>query len=155
MTEQMFKSQMQDALSVGTAAEELGVARSTVNRAVVEWRLRSVEVHGQRWIHASWLEEYRLASTRKGGDETQRSVAPGPSVAPETQRSVAVEEVETQRSVAPPIYKEAPPVPFSPLGRTAPPAMRNPNVKPRHKEAWGKGKKGEQLQGSEEERVTV
>src|SRR4051794_9152657 len=103
MTEAMFEAQMQDALSVGTAAEELGVARSTVNRAVVEGRIRSVEVHGQRWIHASWLEEYRLASLKKGAaGETLRSVAQDPSAAPATQRSVASGGAETQRRVAPP-----------------------------------------------------
>ncbi len=143
MTEELFVAQVTDTLSVGDAAAELGVARSTVNRAVNEGRLRSVTVRGQKWIHAEWLELYRLMSIRKGDGEveTLRSVAEEPA----TQQSVAQ---DTQRSVAAPTSKEGLP----PLGRAAPPALQNPRVQPRPKGSW-LPKKGRSAQGGAQREV--
>ncbi len=153
MTEEMFAAIVTDALTVSAAAEELGISRRTVEIACQDGTLRAVRMRGRFWVHASWVEEYRLWRIRQGrregagrawrkglkGKKAAREAqdcAPRlgypPIIAQPSTPSVPVTVISlTDKTSQPSLYKEGPI-----LGRTSLPAMENPKVQPRPKSSW-------------------
>ncbi len=144
MTEELFKAQVTDTLTVIGAARELGVSRQTINRATLEGRLRFVVARGQKWIHAEWLEDYRLYRlkvwrTKRGRIERQEQ--PGQMKmhsAPRLGCPPILAEVSTTCNVITGVNRSVP-VTVKSLPstlRTSPPALANPRVQPRPKSSW-------------------
>ncbi len=151
MTEELFKAQLTDMLSVGAAAAELRISRRRVEYACRAGTLRAVRLRGHWWIHASWAEEYRLWRIRQGRREgAGRAWSKGTKGLtgrpPGRSKSERVERVDpdcSPRPASPPIIEQPATksvpvtvISFANTGRASPPALANPKVQPRPKSSW-------------------
>lgn len=138
MTVDAARKELEEYLTVADVAQHLSISRQAVEKAIRDGKLQTVEAFGIRLVHEWWLMDYEDVRAGKVASVQPEELQEAPKVA----------------SAQPtPIYKEErPTVPPVPIGRTSPPAMENPRVKPRPKGAWLRERKGRSAQESEQTR---